>query len=429
MSTRRDFLKTVAAVGALAPTFARAGETPPAASSADPRAYWLGVVDRLASPVLGNLAARQLRARMPVESVGDIADRRNYTHLEAFGRLLAGLAPWFGAGGLSPAEAARRDHYLGLARQAMDAATDPTSPDFLNFCTGKQPVVDAAFLAHGLLRAKEALWTPLSPRVKAQVIAALKSSRQIPTPTTNNWVLFAAMVEAALLEFGEPTLEDRLEGGVRRMLAWYEGDGVYGDGEYFHFDGYNSFVIHPMLGQVLATLRAHDSRFGEALALARRRARRYAAIQERLIMPDGSFPSVGRSTTYRFGIFQVLAEAALQHALPEGIEPAQVRGALTAVTRRMVEAPGTFDADGWLQIGFCGHQPKLGETYISTGSLYLCAVGLLPLGLPPADPFWAAPDAPWTAQRLWTGEPLVADHAITDVRSIEIPSLMRPNSA
>ena len=49
--------------------------------------------------------------------------------------------------------------------------------------------------------------------------------------------------------------------------------------------------------------------------------------------------------------------------------------------RRSLEAPDSFDANGWLQIGFCGHQPGVGETYISTGSLYLCAVGLLPLGL------------------------------------------------
>ena len=93
---------------------------------------------------------------------------------------------------------------------------------------------------------------------------------------------------------------------------------------------------------------------------------------------------------------------ALRRALPEGVSPAQVRGALTAVIRRTLEAPGTFDADGWLQIGFCGHQPGVGETYISTGSLYLCAVGLLPLGLPASDEFWSAPPQPWTSVRAWS---------------------------
>ena len=74
--------------------------------------------------------------------------------------------------------------------------------------------------------------------------------------------------------------------------------------------------------------------------------------------------------------------------LPERVKPAQVRGAMTAVIRRMIEAPGTFDGQGWLHIGFCGHQPSLAESYISTGSLCLCSAAPLPLGLPPADAFW-----------------------------------------
>jgi hypothetical protein len=88
-------------------------------------------------------------------------------------------------------------------------------------------------------------------------------------------------------------------------------------------------------------------------------------------------------------------------------------------------APGTFDANGWLQIGFYGHQPALGEFYISTGSLYLCAAGLLPLGLPPADEFWSAPAAKWTQQKIWSGEDVPADHAIHDVKTVAVPALNR----
>ena len=111
-----------------------------------------------------------------------------------------------------------------------------------------------------------------------------------------------------------------------------------------------------------------------------RRAQRYAAILERFIAPDGSFPAIGRSLAYRCGAFHLLADVALRRLLPGGVSPAQVRGA-TAVVTRTIDAPGTFDRDGWLQIGFCGHQPGIGETYISTGSLYLCSVAFLPLGL------------------------------------------------
>jgi hypothetical protein len=427
MNTRREFFKSAAAVGIMggAGLPLRAAETTvPLSTSADDRRYWISVVEKIARPVLANLALRELKQNMPVEEKPG-AKRGPVTHLEAFGRLLYGIAPWLAAGNLGGDELKLQQEFVKLAQASLDAATDPKSPDFMNFTQGGQPLVDTAFLAQGILRAPQILWEPLTPRVKQQVIAALKSSRKIPTPEHNNWVMFAATVEAALLEMGEPTLESRLENCLRKMLGWYVGDGVYGDGDFFHYDYYNSFVIHPMLVEVLGTLQKHDARFAPAQALVLKRARRYAEIQERLIAPDGTFPSVGRSMTYRFGALQALALMAWQHELPENLKPAQVRCALTAVIRRMVEAPGTFDAQGWLQIGFCGHQPALGENYISTGSLYLCTAGLLPLGLPPTDTFWSAPAAHWTSQQLWAGEGLPADHALSDVRQIEVPTLHR----
>jgi len=142
------------------------------------------------------------------------------------------------------------------------------------------------------------------------------------------------------------------------------------------------------------------------------RARRYAAVQERLIAPDGSFPAIGRSLAYRCGAFHLLADIAWRRMLPDGVTPAQVRGALTAVIRRTMEAPDTFDDHGWLRIGFCGHQPGVGETYISTGSLYLCSVALLPLGLPASDEFWSAAPQPWTAAKAWSGQAFPLDHAL-----------------
>jgi hypothetical protein len=142
------------------------------------------------------------------------------------------------------------------------------------------------------------------------------------------------------------------------------------------------------------------------------RAKRYAAIEERLIAPDGSFPAIGRSLAYRFGAFHLLANMALRRELPGGVLPEQVRAALTAIIRRMIEAPGTFDANGWLNIGFCGHQPAIAESYISTGSLYLCSAVFLPLGLENTDPFWRNPAQPWTSKKIWSGQDVPADHAI-----------------
>jgi hypothetical protein len=102
---------------------------------------------------------------------------------------------------------------------------------------------------------------------------------------------------------------------------------------------------------------------------------------------------------------------ALIGELPAPLSGPRVRAALTAVIRRTLEADRTFDGEGWLTVGLCGHQPHLGESYISTGSLYLCATALLPLGLPPSDPFWSGPSEDWTSRRLWRGEDAAADHA------------------
>ena len=115
---------------------------------------------------------------------------------------------------------------------------------------------------------------------------------------------------------------------------------------------------------------------------------------------------------YRCGAFQLLGQMALRHQLPEPLPPAQVRGAMGAVIRRTMDARGTFDPRGWLTVGLSGRQPHLGEGYISNGSAYLCSVALLPLGLPPDDPFWTAPQRDWTQKSIWSGHDAAPDHAL-----------------
>lgn len=407
---RRQFLKSGITASALAalPPLAAAETRPPA----DDRAYWVNVLIQVVHPVLQAASARQLKAVMPVEAPhGNVADRRQYSHLEAIGRLLAGIAPWLESGPATGPEASLREQYAHWSRLAIQSGTDPRSPDFLNFNHGAQPVVDAAFLALALLRAPTELWHKLDKPTQGNVIAALQSTRVI-LPGYNNWLLFSATVEAALAFMDVWWDPMRVDDAIRTIDTWYKGDGVYGDGPEFHWDYYNSFVIHPMLLQVLDTISGFSRTWESFRPRMLERAQRYAAIQERCISPEGAFPPIGRSLCYRFGAFHLLAEVARRRQLPAGLDPAQVRSALTAVMRRMLEAPGTFDAQGWLSVGFYGHQPSMAEAYISTGSCYLCSAAWLPLGLPPADPFWAGAPTPWTAKQAWSGAAVAPDHAI-----------------
>jgi hypothetical protein len=174
-----------------------------------------------------------------------------------------------------------------------------------------------------------------------------------------------------------------------------------------------------MLIDVLRTIvevdsvrKIEDRSLKQKYDLVFKRARRYAQIQEMLISPDGTYPVIGRSSAYRFGCFQLLSQIALMGAIPADLKAQQVRAALYAVIRRQVEAPGTFDNKGWLQIGVYGHQPNMGETYISTGSLYLCSEAFLMLGLPSSDPFWKGKDEDWTSKQIWSGENTNHDHAV-----------------
>jgi hypothetical protein len=421
MKTRREFLKFTAATGLLGASLGGSHSAAAATSAAggigsgEERAYWVQIARRLGTPLLTALAEKRLKQVMPVESHRSSRDRPQYTHLEGLGRLLAGLAPWLELAADGTAEGAERGRFAALARAGIDAATDPKSPDFLNFAQGRQPLVDAAFLAQAMLRAPVELWQKLPPRVQQNVIAALLSSRPIPAGE-NNWKLFATTVEVLLHKAGAKRDDARLFEGMRKHRDWYVGDGMYGDGPEFHWDYYNAFVIQPMLVEALDMVRAESAEWAEFHAKALERLTRYASIQERSIAPDGSFPVIGRSIAYRCGAFQGLAMAAWRKLLPKDVAPAQARVALTRVIRKTLEAPGTWDANGWLRIGLAGHQPGLGETYISTGSLYLCSFALLPLGLPVADPFWSAPPVKTTWEKAWAGEDLPADKAIKSPR-------------
>lgn len=383
-------------------------------SGADDRMRWAAFASRMAEPVLQALAHRRLKKTMPVEAAVP-AERAECTHLEAIARLLVGIAPWLELGDDGTAEGLERKRLATLARHAIDEATNPASPDFMNFNRGGQPLVDAAFLGQAILRAPKELGEKLEPRVRANVVAALKATRVIK-PYQSNWLLFASMVEATLQHFGEPRDEERLREGIEKHRTWYVGDGTYGDGPEFHWDYYNAYVIQPMLVEILDRVGEESAEWRAFRTQVTARARRFAAVQERLIAPDGSFPVIGRSIAYRGGAMQGLAQAALRRTLPESVKPGQARRALTAVIHRTLTAPGTFDARGWLQIGLAGHQPALAERYISTGSLYLCSVIFLPLGLPANDPFWAEPASATTWERAWRGDDLPADHALREER-------------
>lgn len=374
------------------------------------RKFYLDAMFKIAHPVLDALSKNELKKTMPVDiSLEAVNDRSQFTYLEAFGRTLSGIAPWLELGPDKTKEGVLREHYIQLTLQCLKNATNPDALDYMNFYKGNQPLVDAAFLAQGLLRAPTQLWGRLDIKSQQNILIALKKTRKL-SPGYNNWLLFTAMVEAAILKLEGEADMVRIQYALNKHKDWYLGDGIYGDGPSFHWDYYNSFVIHPMLLDIWNVLYEKQEmlknwRFknvGSEYKEILKRAKQYAIIQEKLISPEGTYPPIGRSLTYRFGAFQLLSQMALFEELPKGIYPSQVRAALKAVISKHLEAADMFDENGWLSLGFYGYQPEMAERYISTGSLYLCTEIFLVLGLEPKNPFWLDAPKNWSQKEIWS---------------------------
>ncbi|MDO9633721.1 MAG: DUF2264 domain-containing protein [Paludibacter sp.] len=377
------------------------------------RKYWVESMIQITGPVLNNLSNNTLRQEMPVETtkVGSTRGREKATHLEALGRTICGIAPWLELDADNSKEGKLRAKYIEITLAALKNAVDSTSPDFMGFDVDRQNLVDAAFLAQGFLRSPDKLWGGLDKKTQQLIIHSMMATR-VFKPLESNWLLFSATVEAFLYRFTGSCNFEAINYALVKFSDWYKGDAWYGDGPAFHFDYYNSLVIHPMLYDVLDAVKKVSPEYQRWFELQSNRLTRHADQLERLISPEGTYPAIGRSLVYRFGAFHTLSQAVLLSKLPEHTSPAQVRSALTAVIKRQIKQKDTFDKQGWLTLGFVGHQPDLAESYISTGSLYLCSTVFLPLGLPAGDEFWTGKKVDWTNKKAWKGKKIKIDKAL-----------------
>lgn len=125
------------------------------------REIWVKTLVRLADPVLSNLANETLKKEMPYESLAP--NRQRFSYLEAVGRTVCGIAPWLELGEDDTPEGQLRKKYIELTVKGISNAVNPSSPDYLIFGEPSQPLVDAAFLAEGLLRAPKQLWATSHP--------------------------------------------------------------------------------------------------------------------------------------------------------------------------------------------------------------------------------------------------------------------------
>lgn len=382
------------------------------------RAYWCNLLYNMAKPVLSNMAEGNLRKNMQVE-VSPNWDGRDIrvTYMEAFGRLMAGLAPWLSLPDDETEEGKMRKQLREWALKSYVHAVNPDSPDYLLWRKEGQPLVDAAYVAESFLRAYDQLWIPLDEKTKERYIEEFTQMRRVDPPYTN-WLLFSSTIEAFLAKAGAPYDQYRVNSAIRKMEEWYTGDGWYADGPSFAFDYYSSYVFHPMYLETLQAMKDAKAftriHYRDYYRRALKRTQKFSIVLERMISPEGTFPVFGRSIPYRMAAMQPLALMAWYEKLPAGLTNGQVRAALTAVMHRMFDGKENFNEGGFLTIGFAGRQPNIADWYTNNGSLYMTSLGFLPLGLPATHPFWTDAALPWTNQKAWDGQAFPKDHQWTD---------------
>ena len=377
------------------------------------RSEWIKIMDKIVRPVLYNLANDDLKKNMPVE-ISPISDNKNgrirTQYLEALGRTLSGIGPWLELEGGPAEEVLLRNQYRDWAIKSIRNATDSTRKDYMIW-EGGQPLVDASFFALGLIRSPW-VWNHLDTATKRNVVNCLMLTRKT-VPVYSNWILFSGMIEAFFCKYGYNYDAVRIEYGIKEFMShWYVGDGMFSDGMNFHLDYYNSYVIQPYLKEIIGIINSKTGRYKNEKDQLLKINNRYTEIQERSINADGSFPAFGRSIIYRSGAFHHLANMVLYRQLPKNISPSQVREALSAVIKKTLTTPGTFDKNNWMVIGLSDKQPGLADVYNTQGSLYLCTEVFLPLGLKNDDPFWADPPKPWSSKVIWAGGDYLPDHAL-----------------
>ena len=375
------------------------------------RQVWADLCYKISQPVLENMSKGNFQKDFPLE-LSPTWDGRDtkVAYLEIFARLMAGISPWLALPDDGTPEGKQRKQLHEWAIQAYKNAVDPNSPDKITWLTNtSQPLCDASYLVESFMRAPEATWGQLDEVTKKRYIEGLKSLRTI-RPAYNNWLLFRAMVEVFFMSIGEDVDEYALSVGLQKMSEWYLSDGWYSDGPEYAMDYYNSYVMHPMMVEVVEMCKKHKFSTPISLDLAVKRMNRFNTILERFISPEGAYPAVGRSVIYRMGAFQTLAMSAWKYGLPKDLTNGSVRSALTCVMKRMFAVDGNFDDKGYLRLGFAGHQPNLANYYSDNGSLYMTSLVFMPLGLPADHPFWTAPAEPWTSQKAWSGQEFPEDY-------------------
>lgn len=310
--------------------------------------------------------------------------------IESWARPLWGLAPMWAGGS--------RDGFFEEAyARGLVAGTDPSAASYWGDCRDHdQRFVEMAAIAYGLLLAPEVLWDPLSEAQRANVASWLAQINQHECPE-GNWLLFRALVNAALKSLGEPFDETLYDEALRMVDSFYLGGGWYKDGPSGVPDYYVAFVFEAF-GVILATMPGalSSERAGRWLE----RARAFGPQLALLFSGGGQGVPYGRSMTYRFAQCAFFSFACAR-GVDVGVDPSCEKG----IILRCLDAwdpARVCDSGGVMTIGYDYPNLHIAEGYNAPGSPLWALMAFAVLALPERDPFWEmAPEPLGRRDGIW----------------------------
>lgn len=308
--------------------------------------------------------------------LGDFAAHygENSAKVEAFSRMLWGLAPLWAAGG--------GREYLPAFRAGLVHGTDPAHPAYWgDVFDYDQKIVEMAAIALTLLLCGKDLALNAEEAHNLRAWLAQVNEADIPK---NNWFFFRVLVNAAFRRMGWPWNEKQMASDLVRLDGWYLSGGWYCDGQPTQMDYYIPFGMH-FYGLIYAGCM--EDLDPERCAAFKARAAAFAPDFLYWFEDGGRAVPFGRSLTYRFGqcaFFAALAFAGVK-ALPWGVMKSRVLSNL-----RSWFAQPILTSDGLLSVGYAYPNLLMSENYNAPGSPYWAFKAFLCLALPEEHPFWTA---------------------------------------
>ena len=212
--------------------------------------------------------------------------------MEAFSRVLWGLAPLWGGG-------EECEDFDEIYLRGIVSGTDPESPEYwgeVPASSSDQRIVEMAALGLALILAPHKVWDPLSEKEKKNFHAwMMQVNNEIQSK--NNWQLFPLIVNLGFKTVGAEYDAERMKRSLASLDSFYRADGWYHDGNTDQADYYVPFALH---FYALIYAKVMEKEDPENSHIIKERAALFGKSFVYWFDENGSALAFGRSLTYRF---------------------------------------------------------------------------------------------------------------------------------